>query len=72
MTEKNRAYEFAFHVGGGALFALILATVALWEYRLIFFAMMFAWTLITLFVLPWVYVCLQSGEIHLPPWLRFV
>ena len=64
----RRAYAVAFRVGAmgmGTLtgLLLVLPTLAV-------LAAMLAWTIATLFLLPWLYICVIERDVRLPVWVH--
>lgn len=63
------AYAVAFEVGFVGCIVLLATSVAL--PALLVLAALWLWTLTTIFILPWVVVCLQKDGLKLPPWTPF-
>lgn len=64
---KRHAYNFAFIVG--AVGSVVLIVFAYFGPTILGLATLSAWTMVVLFVLPWVFICLLNRGIRFPPWL---
>lgn len=63
----SHAYSFAFVVGAaGTVLGVAFAVFGPTLFGLFLLAV---WMQVTLFILPWVYLCLTKRGVKLPPWL---
>lgn len=65
MTD-TRAYSFAFHVGAAGCILLILYAAI--GNTMAGLSLLSIWFLLSLFVLPWLFLFIQKQIIHIPDW----
>jgi len=64
----EESYAVAFKLG--AVVSILLGLLAFVGPTLAALAALAVWSLVTLFVLPWCYVCYRKGTWELPPWVE--
>ena len=64
----DNAYAVAFRIGGTVSAILLLVAALSRPLRTAALFALAAWVLVTLFVLPWLYVCTANKELRFPPW----